>query len=241
MKNCLIMGSGRCGTSMVAGTLAASGYFTGDDPYAADQSNPKGFFECPEINNINEEILEVRHPYMPHGSRWLIDQEHPREHAWPMLAADLRNRILKLVERKPFGLKDTRFCRTWPVWMPLLDPKTTVFICMFRHPAACIDSMLTVNKSFPFKVQITPEIAERIWRYQYQAVAQAAWQCPWLIMRYDQVFTEFGKLEKILETNLDRNFRDKTLDRHTSRCELGPATMGLYKQLCLLAQCDPED
>jgi len=44
MKNCIILGSGRSGTSMVAGTLAKSGYFMGDNLYPARESNPKGFF-----------------------------------------------------------------------------------------------------------------------------------------------------------------------------------------------------
>jgi Uncharacterized protein conserved in bacteria len=57
MRNCLILGSGRSGTSMVAGTLASAGYFIGDNLYPRLASNPKGFFEDPEINAINEDLL----------------------------------------------------------------------------------------------------------------------------------------------------------------------------------------
>ena len=238
MKNCLIMGSGRCGTSMVAGTLNASGYFTGDDPYGPDVSNPKGFFECPEINNINEEILAHMYPDMPHGSRWLIDD--PSKPVLPSLSESLADRITKLVSREPYGLKDTRFCRTWAAWMPFL--KDCAFICMFRHPASVIDSMLTVNSNFPFKVQLDEQKAERVWCQQYLALASSPWKCPWLFMRYDQMFTDgFDKLETFLGATLDKNFRDENLDRHKSKRKLEPGTMTLYRQLCQLAGCDSEE
>jgi len=57
MKNCIILGSGRSGTSMLAGCLAKSGYFMGDNLYPAREANPKGFFEDPEINAINEMLI----------------------------------------------------------------------------------------------------------------------------------------------------------------------------------------
>jgi hypothetical protein len=58
MKNCLILGSGRSGTSMIAGILHKAGYFMGDNLYPPRTANPKGFFENWEINEINEKILE---------------------------------------------------------------------------------------------------------------------------------------------------------------------------------------
>ena len=67
MNDCFIVGSGRSGTSMVAGLLAQSGYFMGNklDAYYGD-TNPKGFFEDPDINAINERIL---HPIIPRRPR----------------------------------------------------------------------------------------------------------------------------------------------------------------------------
>ena len=57
MKNCIILGSGRSGTSMLGGILHNAGYFMGDNLYPPSISNPKGFFENPRINRINELIL----------------------------------------------------------------------------------------------------------------------------------------------------------------------------------------
>jgi len=45
MKNIIILGSGRSGTSMVAGTLSNKNHFMGDDLLSPhEKSNPKGFF-----------------------------------------------------------------------------------------------------------------------------------------------------------------------------------------------------
>ena len=74
MRNCIILGSGRSGTSMVAGSVAGAGYHMGDQLHAARISNPKGFFESSEINDINEALLapsmgEVSR--LGSGQRWL--------------------------------------------------------------------------------------------------------------------------------------------------------------------------
>jgi len=57
MKNCLILGSGRSGTSMLAGMLHQAGYYMGESFHQPRDSNPKGFFEWYRINRINEDIL----------------------------------------------------------------------------------------------------------------------------------------------------------------------------------------
>lgn len=57
MKNCLVFGSGRSGTSMMGGILYDAGYFMGRGLYPSCDSNPKGFFENAYINGINEVVL----------------------------------------------------------------------------------------------------------------------------------------------------------------------------------------
>lgn len=57
MRDCLIIGSGRSGTSMLGGIMHEAGYFMGEKLYSGTPSNPKGYFESPEINDINESIL----------------------------------------------------------------------------------------------------------------------------------------------------------------------------------------
>ncbi len=63
--NCLILGSGRSGASMVAGSLSQSGYFMGDNQFGSKQGNPKGLFEDEEIDGINEALLSQVVPKRP--------------------------------------------------------------------------------------------------------------------------------------------------------------------------------
>lgn len=64
-QNCLILGAGGSGTSMVAGSLSQSGYFMGEDQDGSKQGNPKGLFEDEEIDGINEALLSLVVPKMP--------------------------------------------------------------------------------------------------------------------------------------------------------------------------------
>ena len=57
MHNVIILGSGRSGTSMIAGALTKAGYYIGDNPYPPRKTNPKGFFETREVNHVNEILL----------------------------------------------------------------------------------------------------------------------------------------------------------------------------------------
>ena len=73
-RNGLILGSGRSGTSMLAGTLRGAGYYMGAHLLPADEANPRGYFEDDEINAINEALLAAVTPAYSepaYGWRWL--------------------------------------------------------------------------------------------------------------------------------------------------------------------------
>ena len=83
MKNVLILGSGRSGTSMVAGTLSKAGYFMGERLYKPRESNPKGFFEDPEINGINEALIAKVVPHRPPLiGKWLFHERPIEGQRW---------------------------------------------------------------------------------------------------------------------------------------------------------------
>src|SRR4051812_10838390 len=114
---------------MVAGLLAGSGYFMGNklDAYRGD-TNPKGFFEDPDINALNERILSPvipRRPREPLGrlffprrsvawSHWLT--YIAPEVAIPRPAPELLDWIKSYTEHRPFCLKDPRFSYTLSFW-----------------------------------------------------------------------------------------------------------------------------
>src|SRR5437588_10528992 len=56
-RDLLVLGCGRSGTSLAAGLFRAAGYFQGEELHPARDSNPLGFFEDVEVNDINEALL----------------------------------------------------------------------------------------------------------------------------------------------------------------------------------------
>ena len=61
MRNVVILGMHRSGTSMVAGALATAGLYAGEpDELLADQSdNPHGFWERRDVVSLNDAILSA--------------------------------------------------------------------------------------------------------------------------------------------------------------------------------------
>src|SRR5690349_12501793 len=114
-RNCLILGSGRSGTSMLAGTLCGAGYYMGEHLVPANEANPKGFFEDDEINAINEALLAPLTPRRrpAYGWRWLASVPVGTPFACP---PELGQRIQAQTARAPFCFKDPRFCYTLPAW-----------------------------------------------------------------------------------------------------------------------------
>src|SRR5271157_6074149 len=123
-RNCIILGSGRSGTSLAAGILAKAGYFMGCSIWPANEGNPKGQFEDEEINGINEHLLAQ---VLPERSKWAWwgtkDPARRLGNLQRWLAAlpvtvsipcppRLAGRIEAATARAPFCFKDPRFCYT---------------------------------------------------------------------------------------------------------------------------------
>ena len=145
MYNCLILGSGRSGTSMIGGTLAHGGYFFGDKLIPPRAANPKGFFESGVVNNVNERILKNVMPRLQYGHRWLGLLGLPGAKNL-YVSGKLIKEIKILISKQPFCYKDPRFCYTLPIWRPHL--KNTKFVCVFRHPKNTVASTHQVIKRF---------------------------------------------------------------------------------------------
>jgi tetratricopeptide (TPR) repeat protein len=237
-KNIIILGSGRSGTSMVAGLFARSGYFMGKNLYPGRDSNPKGFFEDSEINSINEDILSLVQPGWAHpGQQWLSCL--PLSISFPKTTA-LDRRIQDIVRLEPFCLKDPRFSYTLPVWRPFL--KKTVCICVFRDPASTIQSILKeCNKYYP-ALPMNQEIALQVWAFMYQHIESShRHQDEWVFVHYDQIFDTSvqAKLERITGAPIDGSFPDRTLRRSEPGVALPDAINALYRNLCELAEFSP--
>lgn len=251
MQNCIILGSGRSGTSMVAGTLAKSGYFMGTDLYPPRESNPKGFFEDPFINGINEEILaNVQLGIFENIKRSVAGNDLSESQRWlealPLATRiistkSIDDKILKAVESTPFCYKDPRFSYTLPVWLPHL--KDTVFICIFREPSITAQSIVKECTQMEYlqSVKMSFDRALEVWFHMYNHILKLHMhKGKWLFIHYDQVTTPQGvsRIEAITNAMVDKSFFDSSLKRTQSNNTVGYKYRKMYKQLCKLAQYD---
>lgn len=253
MKNCVILGSGRSGTSLVAGLLQHSGYAMGDDLYPAMPSNPKGFFESPAINQLNTELIElskqrnrelwatVDPAFSPRtGASWL--ECVPVGVTIPS-TAELDRRIGELTAREPFCYKDPRFSYTLPAWRPFLrDP---VFLCVFREPAVTAASIMKECRTRDYlrHVTMTPAWALELWFLMYSHILTVHRQeGTWLFIHYRQAFTGTGldRLASLTGAEIDRSFPDRALQRSTADLPVPAKHRELYATLCRLAHYQEE-
>lgn len=255
MKNCIILGSGRSGTSMVAGSLAEAGYFMGERLIPAYDANPKGFFEDVEVNMINEAILaplsrnriivlgrEIFRSRPIVGQRWLAHVPL----GTPMPQPDgVASRIEAVTRRPPYCFKDPRFCYTLPVWRPFL--KDVVFVCVFRDPSTTAASILKECReaSYLRTLRISFSRAIKIWAEMYLHVLRNhRREGDWLFLHYDQAVRGDGlsRLERILGARVDAGFPETTLNRSSpaENFQVPKRAWQIYRELCDAAGYVPE-
>lgn len=252
MKNIIILGSGRSGTSMVAGCFAKSGYFMGDDLWDAREANPKGFFEDREINEINEDLLEPVVPKRRQLFGMTFSRHQPLKwHRWlACLPPDVKipespalaDRIKKIVQRQPYCLKDPRFSYTLPAWQPFLE--NAVFICVFRHPGSTASSIHKECLEVPHLahpetgIKITMKQAVNIWTHMYLPLLLThRHHGEWLFLHYNQVLTDEGmdKLEEFTGAKVDRSFPTAKLSRSRPSEDMPKKSLQIYYDLCELS------
>lgn len=236
-RNCIVLGAGRSGTSMVGGLFRGSGYYMGENLLPGTASNPKGYFEDPEINAINEAILRSgidQLPFVDEVKRWLpngLVRNLPgygralgRNQWWlvsdvgPLgsVSRDIAARIEMQTARVPFCLKDPRFVHTLPAWGPWLPPDLVV-ICVFRHPSQTVRSMLKDVTTTPYlrSLRFDEHDAYRTWRSSYTAALEVAEAFPTVFVSYEALLSGIAltAIELEVGVGLDASFIDPSLHR----------------------------
>jgi hypothetical protein len=250
MRNCIILGAGRSGTSMLAGLVHGSGYFMGEALLEPTSANPKGYFESQEINSLTDELIasvvRVRprrprgylYPWrLPSGLLWLADIGVDVE---LRASTEQLAHIRRLVAREPFCFKDPRFCYTLEAWRPALDD--VVFMCVFREPGRTAASMRHNVRDRPYRgFHLTRGHALRSWTSMYQRVLQQHSEPggEWLFVHYDQILdgSSIPRIEDAIATRASASFVDRNLRRsQDDSSRLPQRTIQTYRQLCELAE-----
>ncbi len=254
MRNCIVLGCGRSGTSMVAGALHGAGFFAGEDLMPPTPGNPKGYFESFAIEAINETLLfgvcpprrkGILGPFTRHrmgrAQRWLA--RVPLDAPLPC-PAELTERIRRQVAHTPFAFKDPRFCYTLPAWRPHLPE--TVFICVFRDPRRTVQSILTEcrEEAYLKDLPMDEPRAYEVWMLMHRHILDRhSRQGHWLFLHYDQILEGGGldRLDAFVEARVDRSFVEPALRRSAAKGRMPESAARLYATLCERAGWTPAD
>ena len=232
MRNLIILGSGRSGTSAVAGLFRrVPGIFYGYETLAASQGNQRGYYECEVANAINNVLIrqmtgtalldlvplpllpgiENRFPWMHRDTRalWMARPRNPLK--W-RLSYDLAHLIGRIVSHRPFCLKDPRFGFTLDLWRPHL-PDDTRFLVVYRDPERTVGSMLHDSTAlYERPLPVTEDWAARHWSLVYDRILAEREKdaSRWLVVRNDEVISgaALPAIEAFAECRIDAGHID---------------------------------
>lgn len=218
MRNTIILGTGRSGTSMVTACFRNTGAYFGDQLIQATPANPFGYYESQVINNFNNRIV-FRLLY-PRGTYRLRRMLYPRTHYdwrafWAVLPyfehsvplqGDDHQLIDDLVSNRPFCFKDPRFSATLFTWRDHL-PEDTRFLTVFRCPFRTVDSMMRdADESYRPRLEFRRNHLLHTWVRTYERLLRWAEQDRrFLAFDSERLLAGQGgsELEDFVESDLD--------------------------------------
>jgi hypothetical protein len=251
------MGFGRSGTSLMAGILNKSGFFSGNDLYPGRDTNPYGFFENAYINGLNESILQkfdysslfnnspiFKKQYSPYhpgvGQRWLtfISEDINIDHC----DETINNSISEAVQIPGFAYKDPRFNYTLGIWNNHIKDDT-LFICMFRQPDVTIGSVLKEcgEAAYLSNFFIDTDLGYKLWFNSYSHLLKNLSNISnerKIFIHYEQLLK--GEVVSILSHKLGNTLNTSLISPRLNRSKpvrmMIPAYVSkLYKELCVIS------
>lgn len=224
-----VTGAGRSGTSALAGLFSQSSVNMGARIYPPRDANPKGFFESPEINHINDQIIrESIAALLADTANTPVAQVLGLGHPWLAVLppdADLKcsptmsERIRKSLGDSPFCYKDPRFLVTLPVWLDHLT-ELPFILCAVRHPGEVVASMvkeiLSANYLHNFVFSIDMLLLSWTAAYvRFLDTVVGSELAPVKFVGFDSIVggSCIDELESLLGIPMDRSFPDSRLKR----------------------------
>ncbi len=246
MRDCVVLGCGRSGTSLAAGLLATAGYDPGEDLLPPDAGGPTGFFEARAINRLNEQLLA---PYddrlvatggysrpLRDGERWLAVL--PPEVVLVPPPSGLRAAMRSAVPASPYCCKDPRFSYTLPSWRPMFAD--ALLICVFRHPTATARSISGEVRYGDLTVDM--DTALELWKAVYARVLNRhRLEGDWMFVHYEQLLdgSALKRMGEALDASLDPDLADPALNRRRPTGSAPADAQRIYHELCAEAGYAP--
>lgn len=252
MRNTIILGTGRSGTSMVAATFRSSGAFMGEQLHPPTPSNPNGYYEDRGINLLNDDLIRrmLGRPFLGWRIRNKVFRTvHTVSSAFFLAAPrklrkiqpcqDETNRIRWFTRRVPFCYKDPRFSVTLPTWLPYL-PDETGFVVVFRDPMRTVKSMLRdAHEQYDPPLPLTESQGYLYWWRSYSRLLSSPGDSQnWIFLNYDTILdrSRIPSLSEFACAPLDFSQIDRSTSRSSAH-EWPTSTIGrrcrdIYQRLC---------
>lgn len=197
-----ILGFHRSGTSALAGAVAALGYKIGAFQNCGSEENPKGFYEHPRLNAINDSLLRQVE------SAWYDWTFKPGElyakgvdlNAVQRAAAEFLK--TEFAAEPKFLLKDPRMLGLYRFWRDRLEEACVDHVPIFvlRDPTECAHSQVTRARANPdfYEALSTSEATHALWcAYHANFLDQIGDDAPPSCLHADLVLDSAAAIKKI--------------------------------------------
>ena len=192
-RGILVLGSHRCGTSMLAGLLALHGAYVGQT-LPPGKNNPKGYWEHMDVNETNESMLA----HLKISWDWPFALP-PRwqERLAPFEPMRMRA-CMPFQEQSFWAVKDPRLCRLLPLWLPHFSRfgEKLCAVLVFRHPEGACRSLAQRNA-------MSRRRALALWLHHFVDALTHLRDLPWIAVDYERMLADPRQGIAILAEKLD--------------------------------------
>lgn len=138
----LVLGMHRSGTSMTTRLINMMGAYFGPESSVGElkPDNPKGFWERPEVQKLNDSVLSMQGCSWDKVGLW---NDKASTQISDNLQKSIRRTVLGMDAYRPWVLKDPRMCITLPAWTPVME--VPVGVIVYRDPSEIAVSLKKRN------------------------------------------------------------------------------------------------
>ncbi len=185
-RGLLVVGPHRSGTSATARVLSLMGANLPDHRMAPrSDDNETGFWESRELVSISDDVLAIA------GSAWHYPTALPEGFFAAKALEPLRERALGILRRELgesnlFVLKDPRFCRLLPFWLPVVHKlgATPNIVLVVRNPLE-VAASLGKRDDMPFAAALL------LWLRHVLEAERHSRHCPRSILSYHRLLSDW--------------------------------------------------
>lgn len=205
----IVVGSGRSGTSTVAGTLKYLGLHVPQPEIPPNPTNPRGFFEPRWVVDFHKRLLGRSGVHLS-DSRPIAVERAREVGTRPRLQAELREWLANALREAPeLIVKDPRNSWFQPMWRDAAQScgTTARWLTMLRHPAEVAGSKQTYysrNPAADKRIGDTWRIAG--WINVLHTVEYASRPDPRTFVRYDDLLADWRAAMGAAGTTLDLSY-----------------------------------